>query len=76
MPDISMRLRSLFARNLRLLRYRSGFSQVELAALAGLDRNYIGKLEREENSPTLETIEALAIALRTDPEALLGNDFR
>jgi transcriptional regulator with XRE-family HTH domain len=69
-----MRLRSLFARNLRLLRYRAGLSQLELAAVAGLNRNYVGKLEREENSPTLETIEALAIALSIDPETLVGHD--
>ncbi|WP_186400817.1 helix-turn-helix domain-containing protein [Stappia sp. P2PMeth1] len=69
-----MRLRSIMARNLRLLRRASGLSQEQLADLAGLDRNYIGKLEREENSPTLDTIEAIALALQVDVENLIGRD--
>jgi transcriptional regulator with XRE-family HTH domain len=70
-----MRLRSIFARNLRVIRYRTGMSQSELALLAGLDRNYVGKLEREENAPTIDTLEALAIALQTDPQMLIDRDF-
>jgi transcriptional regulator with XRE-family HTH domain len=66
-----MRLRSIFARNLRLSRLASGLSQEQLADLAGLDRNYIGKLEREESSPTVDTLELLALALQIDAEAFL-----
>ncbi|MBZ9921928.1 helix-turn-helix domain-containing protein [Mesorhizobium sp. B292B1B] len=66
-----MRLRFIFARNLRLLRQGSGLSQEQLADLAGLDRNYIGKLEREESSPTLDTLEVLALALHIDAEVLI-----
>ena len=61
-----MRLRSVFARNLRLRRQATGLSQEQLADLAGLDRNYVGKLEREENSPTVDTLEVLALALQVD----------
>lgn len=67
-----MRLRFVFARNLRLLRQRSGLSQEQVADLAGLDRNYIGKLEREESSPTLDTLEVLALALQIDVEILIS----
>jgi len=66
-----MRLRSVVARNLRLLRRDAGLSQEQLADLAGLDRNYIGKLEREENAPTVDTLESLASALQIDVELLL-----
>ncbi|MER8840740.1 helix-turn-helix transcriptional regulator [Mesorhizobium sp. M0684] len=66
-----MRLRSVFARNLRLLRQGTGLSQEQLADLAGLDRNYVGKLEREENSPTVDTLEVLALALQVDVEQLV-----
>ncbi|MER9131398.1 helix-turn-helix transcriptional regulator [Mesorhizobium sp. M0768] len=66
-----MRLRSVFARNLRLLRQGIGLSQEQLADLAGLDRNYVGKLEREENSPTVDTLEVLALALQVDVEQLI-----
>lgn len=69
-----MRLRSVVARNLRLLRQGSGLSQEQLADLAGLDRNYVGKLEREENSPTVDTLEALALALQVDVESLIGRE--
>lgn len=67
-----MRLRFVFARNLRLLRQGVGLSQEQLADLAGLDRNYIGKLEREESSPTLDTMEVLALALQVDVEILVS----
>lgn len=48
-----------------------GLSQEQLADLAGLDRNYVGKLEREENSPTVDTLEVLALALQVDVEQLI-----
>ncbi|NTA14021.1 helix-turn-helix domain-containing protein [Agrobacterium tumefaciens] len=66
-----MKLSSVFAKNLRLCRREARLSQERLAEFSGLDRNYIGKLEREENSPTLDTIEALALALQIDVERLL-----
>ena len=69
-----MRLRSVVARNLRLLRQASDLTQEQLADLAGLDRNYIGKLEREENSPTVDTLEALALALQVDVEWLIRRE--
>ena len=66
-----MRLRSVVARNLRILRRSAGLSQEQLADLAGLDRNYVGKLEREENAPTVDTLEAIALALQIDAERLV-----
>lgn len=69
-----MRLRSVVARNLRLLRQVSDLTQEQLADLAGLDRNYIGKLEREENSPTVDTLEAIALALQVDVEWLIRRE--
>ncbi|MBW9075676.1 helix-turn-helix domain-containing protein [Agrobacterium deltaense] len=66
-----MKLTAVFARNLRLCRQASGLSQERLAEYAGLDRNYIGKLEREESSPTLETVEALSLAMQIDVEQLI-----
>ncbi|TAM95400.1 MAG: XRE family transcriptional regulator [Rhizobiaceae bacterium] len=69
-----MRLRSVVARNLRLQRQASGLSQEQLADRAGLDRNYVGKLEREENSPTVDTLEQLALALQVDVESLVRRD--
>jgi transcriptional regulator with XRE-family HTH domain len=70
-----MRLRSVVARNLRLLRQAAGLTQEQLADLAGLDRNYVGKLEREENSPTVDTLESIALALQVDVERLIRREL-
>jgi transcriptional regulator with XRE-family HTH domain len=69
-----MRLKAVVARNLRLLRQACGLTQEQLADRAGLDRNYVGKLEREENSPTVDTLEAIALALQVDVEWLIRRE--
>ena len=64
-----MELRRIVAQNLRRLRQDRGLSQEELAGQAELNRNYVGMIEREENAPTVDTLEALAKLLellRTD----------
>ncbi|WP_316167586.1 MULTISPECIES: helix-turn-helix transcriptional regulator [unclassified Bradyrhizobium] len=66
-----MRLRRLVAKNLRRLRKEGGLSQEELADRAGLNRNYIGMIERAENSPTVDALEQISNALGIDPVALL-----
>lgn len=43
----------------------------ELADKAGLDRTYIGGIERGERNPTLTTMYKLAKALQLKPEKLL-----
>jgi transcriptional regulator with XRE-family HTH domain len=70
-----MRLRSVVSRNLRILRHKAGLSQKELAVLAGLDRNCVGKLEREMSSPTVDTLESIATALQIDVELLIRRDL-
>lgn len=62
-------------KNLRLQRQSARLTQEQLADLAGLDRNYIGKLEREENSPTVDTLEAIALALQIDVETMFCREF-
>lgn len=66
-----MKLRRLVAKNLRRLRKESDLSQEELADRAGLNRNYIGMIEREENSPTVDALEQISDALGIDPVVLL-----
>jgi transcriptional regulator with XRE-family HTH domain len=65
-----MKLRRLVARNLRRLRRNGGLTQEGLADRAGLNRNYIGMIEREENAPTVDALEQIAKALGIDPVAL------
>ena len=66
-----MTLRRIVARNLKRLRRERRLTQEELADLAGLNRNYIGMIERQENAATVDTLEALAKALQIEPVQLL-----
>lgn len=65
-----MKLRRVVAQNVRRLRRKGGLTQEELADRAGLNRNYIGMIEREENAPTVDALEQIAKALDTDPVVL------
>jgi transcriptional regulator with XRE-family HTH domain len=69
-----MRLRRTVAENLRRLRRQRGWTQEELAHRAGLNRNYVGMVERSENAATLDTLERLAAALGIDAAKLLRTD--
>jgi transcriptional regulator with XRE-family HTH domain len=71
-----MNLSQIVARNIRLIRHANGLSQEELASRAGINRNYVGMIERCENSPTIEVIERLADALNVDPMQLLQRQTR
>lgn len=49
--------------NARKARVRRGLSQDEAAFNAGLDRTYVGNLERGKVNATIESLAGLAIAL-------------
>ena len=66
-----MSLREIVAGNLRRLRHAKGISQEELADRADIDRNYVGKLEREENAATVDMLEKLAAVFEIDPAEFL-----
>lgn len=53
-----------FGKRIAELRKQEGISQKELAFRCGVHRTYIGSIERGEKSPTLNTIEKIAIGLR------------
>jgi transcriptional regulator with XRE-family HTH domain len=65
-----------FGKRLRSLRGKLNLSQEGLAHLAGLDRSYIGGVERGERNISLENICLLARALRVRPSELLEFDHR
>lgn len=44
-----------FGLTMRELRLRAGLTQEKLAREAGVDRAYVGRLERGRHTPTLET---------------------
>jgi transcriptional regulator with XRE-family HTH domain len=56
--------RELVAWNLRRLRVQEGLSQEALGADAGVDRAYVGKLERGAENPTIALLGRLAKALK------------
>ncbi len=56
-------IRILFGQRLREIRERKQLSQEKLAALAGLNRTYISKIERGERNISVETVAKLAQAL-------------
>lgn len=60
----------LFGERLRELRTARGLSQERLAELAGLDRNYIGQIERAERNVALVNIIRIAKALGIDASDL------
>jgi transcriptional regulator with XRE-family HTH domain len=51
---------SRFGNAVRVARTRAGITQEELAERAGLDRSYIGGVERGDRNPTLIAIEKIA----------------
>ncbi len=60
MEDVRVR----FGRALRARRGKLGLSQEEFADMCGLDRTYIGGIERGERNVALVNIEKIALALR------------
>jgi transcriptional regulator with XRE-family HTH domain len=59
---------------LKLARLAHGLSQEELAARAGLHRNYIGNVERNEKNISIDSMERLAIVLGVDVVDLLARE--
>jgi transcriptional regulator with XRE-family HTH domain len=55
--------RKLVAWNLRRLRVQRDLSQEKLAVDAGVDRTYVGRLERGLENPTVALLDRLADAL-------------
>src|ERR1700730_12694870 len=58
-----MKGRALVAWNLRRIRVRHGLSQERLAFDAGVDRSYVGGLERREENPIVDLLDRLARTL-------------
>lgn len=67
-PDI---LKS-FGSRLRELRKARGYSQEAFAAICGLDRTYIGGIERGERNVSLRNIELIATALNMTISELMN----
>jgi transcriptional regulator with XRE-family HTH domain len=53
---MNIEYQQVFGKRVRELRKERGLSQVELASKVGIDRSYMGFLERGERNPSLEMI--------------------
>ena len=71
---MALSLGEIVARNLRQLRQERGLTQEELVDEVGINRNYVGMIERGESSPTVTMIERLSKALRIDPMVLFRRE--
>lgn len=67
-----MRGRDLVGANLRRLRVERHVSQERLAFDAGVDRSYVGGMERGEENPTLDVLDKLAATLAVPVGELLA----
>jgi transcriptional regulator with XRE-family HTH domain len=61
-----------FGKATRTARLDQGISQQELAALAGIERSHMGKIERGEHMPTLVLILKIAAALNISASELVA----
>lgn len=64
-------IRLSFGALLRKKREKIGISQEELAFRSGLDRTYVGSVERGERNLPIENIYILGKALKCGPRKLL-----
>ena len=68
-------LRLVFARNVRLMRINAGMSQERLADEAGLDRTFVGTLERGQRNISIDNIELIAKAIGMPAHELMHPDL-
>ncbi len=71
----SLTLRLVFARNIRLARIHIGLSQEGLAAEAGLDRAFVGTLERGQRNISIDNVELIANAIGIAAHELLDPEL-
>jgi len=60
-----------FGARLRAKRKECGISQDDLALQSGIDRSYVGRIERGEVNITLDKVYRLASALKCETKELL-----
>ena len=58
-----MKACALVAWNLRRIRVKGGISQERLAYDSGVDRSYVGGLERQTENPTIDLLDRLSATL-------------
>lgn len=67
-----MNVRQTIGWNVRRLRVAKGLSQERLALETGIDRSYVGRVERGSENVTVATLEAVATVLGVEVAALFA----
>lgn len=70
--DNSVPLAAAFGQVIREARLKAGITQEELAHRSKLHRTYVGYIENGKQSPTLDVVAALAVALEMSAQALIA----
>ena len=60
-----------FGKRVREVRRNKGISQEKLAELVGIDRSYMGNIERGEKNITLKKVYEICDALKVDIKELI-----
>ncbi len=63
--------RQLLGRRIRKLRDQKGWSQEEFADICGVNRSYMGRIERGELNLTLDSLQKVSRGLNRSVSALL-----
>ena len=64
----------VIGKNVRSLREAQGYSQEELAKKSGIDRSYVGHVERGERNLSVRNLCLIAAALKVHPSMLFIAD--
>lgn len=67
----SMSPKPKIGNKLKFLRKQHKLTQVELAKKAGISANYYARIERDEENPSIEVLQALAKALKVASSDIL-----
>jgi transcriptional regulator with XRE-family HTH domain len=69
-----MDLLKIIGKNVKLLRETRGYTQGDLAQVSGLQRGYIGDIERGSRNLTVSSISQIARALGVHPGVLFFDE--
>jgi transcriptional regulator with XRE-family HTH domain len=65
----------LIASNIKMVRKNRKMTLDQLAALTGLTKGYLSKIERSKKAPPYSTINKIAVAFGVDAASLIGERF-
>ena len=74
--DADGNVKAAFGRRVRALRKREGLSQEQLALRCGLDRTYVGGVERGERNISIVNIDKIARAIGLPLRDLFDDEAR